>query len=121
MSLRISGVFFFFFFSSRRRHTRLQGDWSSDVCSSDLPEVVYEIAHGKFSFWWRDSVLLERQLGGLVETGLVAAGGRPPPQAGEGSHRGQRGPRAHGGGGALPPPFFSPRPRGRREAGAASP
>src|SRR5256885_13067212 len=29
---------FFFFFSSRRRHTRLQGDWSSDVCSSDLPE-----------------------------------------------------------------------------------
>src|SRR6266446_1680321 len=30
-------LFFFFFFSSRRRHTRLQGDWSSDVCSSDLP------------------------------------------------------------------------------------
>src|SRR5574337_1462164 len=26
----------FFFFSSRRRHTRLSGDWSSDVCSSDL-------------------------------------------------------------------------------------
>src|SRR5256885_13979232 len=24
------------FFASRRRHTRLQGDWSSDVCSSDL-------------------------------------------------------------------------------------
>src|SRR5688500_20389963 len=22
--------------SSRRRHTRVQGDWSSDVCSSDL-------------------------------------------------------------------------------------
>src|SRR5256885_12330886 len=31
-----SCVFLFFFFSSRRRHTRLQGDWSSDVCSSDL-------------------------------------------------------------------------------------
>src|SRR5256885_10861971 len=30
----------FFFFSSRRRHTRLQGDWSSDVCSSDLVGVV---------------------------------------------------------------------------------
>src|SRR6266850_6214690 len=29
-------MYFFFFFSSRRRHTRLQGDWSSDVCSSDL-------------------------------------------------------------------------------------
>src|SRR5437763_1253838 len=29
-------LFFFFFFSSRRRHTRYIGDWSSDVCSSDL-------------------------------------------------------------------------------------
>src|SRR2546426_2321747 len=28
-----------FFFSSRRRHTRLQGDWSSDVCSSDLSHI----------------------------------------------------------------------------------
>src|SRR5919205_4418750 len=27
----------FFFFSSRRRHTRSLCDWSSDVCSSDLP------------------------------------------------------------------------------------
>src|SRR3989454_9186558 len=32
-------LFFFFFFSSRRRHTRLQGDWSSDVCSSDLEQL----------------------------------------------------------------------------------
>src|SRR5574340_871602 len=29
-------LFFVFFFSSRRRHTRSFGDWSSDVCSSDL-------------------------------------------------------------------------------------
>src|SRR5256885_5029894 len=29
-----------FFFSSRRRHTRLQGDWSSDVCSSDLVKCI---------------------------------------------------------------------------------
>src|SRR5207248_4889524 len=29
-------VSWFFFFSSRRRHTRSYGDWSSDVCSSDL-------------------------------------------------------------------------------------
>src|SRR5205807_4119512 len=39
-----------FFFSSRRRHTRLQGDWSSDVCSSDLD-------HGRhFAFFhsWPD-------------------------------------------------------------------
>src|SRR5690606_19555208 len=30
-------AFLFFFFSSRRRHTRFSRDWSSDVCSSDLP------------------------------------------------------------------------------------
>src|SRR3989454_10094474 len=44
--------FVFFFFSSRRRHTRLQGDWSSDVCSSDLVRV--EDAHGApptIPFW----------------------------------------------------------------------
>src|SRR5690625_7275614 len=29
--------YFIFFFSSRRRHTRWPRDWSSDVCSSDLP------------------------------------------------------------------------------------
>src|SRR5256885_9798529 len=33
----------FFFFSSRRRHTRLQGDWSSDVCSSDLMPMLAKI------------------------------------------------------------------------------
>src|SRR2546421_9271699 len=33
-------VAFFFFFSSRRRHTRSDRDWSSDVCSSDLPMVA---------------------------------------------------------------------------------
>src|SRR5256885_6714035 len=32
-----------FFFSSRRRHTRLQGDWSSDVCSSDLGDDPQEV------------------------------------------------------------------------------
>src|SRR5205807_7541910 len=40
-----------FFFSSRRRHTRLQGDWSSDVCSSDLrlkPERIRNSAGGTF-------------------------------------------------------------------------
>src|ERR1022692_264342 len=36
---------FCFFFSSRRRHTRLQGDWSSDVCSSDL--ITSTIIHLK--------------------------------------------------------------------------
>src|SRR5437899_8198180 len=34
-----SPVLDLFFFSSRRRHTRCLSDWSSDVCSSDLPDV----------------------------------------------------------------------------------
>src|SRR6266705_6798498 len=33
-------IFICFFFSSRRRHTRSCGDWSSDVCSSDLRGTV---------------------------------------------------------------------------------
>src|SRR5437867_5391738 len=41
-----------FFFSSRRRHTRSYGDWSSDVCSSDLcidePEVRLAV-HDRWS------------------------------------------------------------------------
>src|SRR6266542_7174625 len=32
----------FFFFSSRRGHTRCYRDWSSDVCSSDLVEVLWD-------------------------------------------------------------------------------
>src|SRR6267154_5422855 len=35
-----------FFFSSRRRHTRWTGDWSSDVCSSDLGEPLDQRAWG---------------------------------------------------------------------------
>src|SRR5574342_749564 len=38
----------FFFFSSRRRHTRSGGDWSSDVCSSDLVRLLatpWTVAH----------------------------------------------------------------------------
>src|SRR2546430_8215157 len=44
----------FFFFSSRRRHTSFDCDWSSDVCSSDLPlatrrrpdaELIHMVAH----------------------------------------------------------------------------
>src|SRR5690606_40710050 len=35
-------VFVVFFFSSRRRHTRFSRDWSSDVCSSDLPRQLLE-------------------------------------------------------------------------------
>src|SRR3989454_11633452 len=48
---------FNFFFSSRRRHTRLQGDWSSDVCSSDLVALgwgAYRVRAGEMDL----SVLL---------------------------------------------------------------
>src|SRR5207248_7720985 len=37
---------FFFFFSSRRRHTRSYGDWSSDVCSSDLMTFSHSTSLG---------------------------------------------------------------------------
>src|SRR5207248_8601389 len=44
------GGLLFFFFSSRRRHTRSYGDWSSDVCSSDLRlarrDAVLELMEG---------------------------------------------------------------------------
>src|SRR2546426_1309296 len=46
----------FFFFSSRRRHTRLQGDWSSDVCSSDLCGLGGIVSLG----WSRDIQVLLR-------------------------------------------------------------
>src|SRR5256885_7602404 len=72
----------FFFFSSRRRHTRLQGDWSSDVCSSDLA--------GRRVPWCRRS----------SARGLLA------PRAGRRSHR--RGPRR---GDAGVSPAVGPRPR----------
>src|SRR2546430_9241784 len=48
-------MFVIVFFSSRRRHTRFDCDWSSDVCSSDLP--VYE------SYQSRRSAQLHRASG----------------------------------------------------------
>ena len=42
-----SVVFVVFFFSSRRRHTRFTSDWSSDVCSSDLPGLTGEKLHSE--------------------------------------------------------------------------
>src|SRR2546426_5354278 len=70
---------FFFFFSSRRRHTRLQGDWSSDVCSSDL-----ELDDGALGL---DALerLLERLGLDLERLGVppvaVDHGGDPAPEA----------------------------------------
>src|SRR5437763_5492259 len=45
----------FFFFSSRRRHTRYIGDWSSDVCSSELR------AHARLQPDGREALLRNRR------------------------------------------------------------
>src|SRR5215467_897330 len=66
-----------FFFSSRRRHTILQGDWSSDVCSSDLalasgPTVITNPLRA------RDTLLMAaalRALGATIEDATAGAGG----------------------------------------------
>src|SRR2546426_3054527 len=55
--------YLFFFFSSRRRHTRLQGDWSSDVCSSDLvADVLVIVREARGGGWNRPSALGRGQL-----------------------------------------------------------
>src|SRR5205807_3708165 len=54
--------------------TRLQGDWSSDVCSSDLPNRT------NVSFWRRDSEheisarIFERGVGETLSSGTGASG-----------------------------------------------
>src|SRR5574337_1476863 len=63
-----------FFFSSRRRHTILSGDWSSDVCSSDLPEVRPE-GREPLPDKAGESTLLSRSGG---EKGLRGGGARKP-------------------------------------------
>src|SRR5690606_39855324 len=40
-----------FFFSSRRRHTRFSRDWSSDVCSSDLPSGAAAVITRSSALW----------------------------------------------------------------------
>src|SRR5438309_9016236 len=47
----------FFFFSSRRRHTRWNCDWSSDVCSSDLPseQPLRNPGLGLVGYAWEES------------------------------------------------------------------
>src|SRR5256885_13049889 len=57
----------FFFFSSRRRHTRLQGDWSSDVCSSDL--AVGAVGDGVIKVKWKDRSFDRIDLSGWIGTG----------------------------------------------------
>src|SRR3546814_1000284 len=59
MRVAVSGLlFFFFFFKQKTAYEMRISDWSSDVCSSDLPLV-----------------LLAVYLGGLWTAALVAAAG----------------------------------------------
>src|SRR5437762_8845311 len=58
-----------FFFSSRRRHTRYIGDWSSDVCSSDLRDLAHEVAQQRGAV--RRMHDLEVELGGVEPALLV--------------------------------------------------
>src|SRR5574340_1686051 len=55
MSLTFCKCFCFFFFSSRRRHTRSFGDWSSDVCSSDLTLMLIVALPFVVLPLWRDA------------------------------------------------------------------
>src|SRR5205807_6232211 len=61
-------------------HTRLQGDWSSDVCSSDL-EALYVERGSPISGWFAGLLhrLLENE---PAVTGLLARGGNPFPDHG---------------------------------------
>src|SRR6266705_4523302 len=51
-----------FCFSSRRRHTRSYGDWSSDVCSSDLDELGQVLTGLKMEVTWLAKRLREKPL-----------------------------------------------------------
>src|SRR5688500_20127331 len=66
-----------FFFSISRRHTRLQGDWSSDVCSSDLrtsdPLTAHRPPPPRVSNYTPDGPLREpRMIRHLLVAGLSA-------------------------------------------------
>src|SRR6266446_10694939 len=58
-----------FFFSSRRRHTRLQGDWSSDVCSSDLVDAAVRALREGHTFYSENAGLpgLRREIADQYE------------------------------------------------------
>src|SRR5574338_1054043 len=69
-------ILFFFFFSSRRRHTRCHGDWSSDVCSSDLPGMSMGMPHQQ------PTIALPGEPKPTTLSGAAAqAGGTMPPPA----------------------------------------
>src|SRR5690606_41936246 len=87
----------FFFFSSRRRHTRFSRDWSSDVCSSDLPELLGAVRwargirhadHRRVRREWCDGAVLRARPLRVASRRLAGALRRP---AGPARQRGDRG------------------------------
>src|SRR5574337_15737 len=74
-----------FVFSSRRRHTRLSGDWSSDVCSSDLgsrgciPDTPGET--GIHLEWKQRTPLCSREATGISWSSLGGLKRVKPPEA----------------------------------------
>src|SRR5205807_7143413 len=80
-----------FFFSSRRRHTRLQGDWSSDVCSSDLSRQ--RLAGGDADSERHDRGGRSRTGGGAGARGRAESGARGGHAPLHAAARGRRTPR----------------------------
>src|SRR5207248_5634776 len=65
-----------FFFSSRRRHTSSYGDWSSDVCSSDLPG---NLIVGEESFArWQGIKLVSKSRDDYPALAQATIAGHPP-------------------------------------------
>src|SRR5215210_8924250 len=75
----------FFFFSSRRRHTRYIGDWSSDVCSSDLACILANGPQTQQERWenqggWSPATIAS-EIAGLVTAADIARRNRDPQSA----------------------------------------
>src|SRR5699024_11546324 len=60
-------------FSSRRRHTSSKRDWSSDVCSSDLPGITVELESNVYS-----EEAIARLHDGSLDLALVRWQTQPP-------------------------------------------
>src|SRR5947208_10768482 len=78
-------IVYIFFFSSRRRHTR-SGDWSSDVCSSDLaarlsgePNTVTIFDVGEWNE--RPFIVMEHLSGGTLDGQIAREGPQPADRA----------------------------------------
>src|SRR5438876_4217718 len=79
----------FFFFSSRRRHTRWTGDWSSDVCSSDLRNltlVLSLLAGVALAVLW-SAELVDQQIGMSVANNVLGTDARHGAIAGRSEER----------------------------------